>query len=78
MLESHRSRVTRTTSLRQGRSREGGSGGSVRLSSRRSPAANLRADGQKRHRRPGFLGELAQHNVGEDFPKGNLMDQGTG
>ena len=51
-------RVTSTTSLRQGRSREGGSVGEAcrRL---RKPAVKLRADEQKRHRRPGFLGELA-------------------
>jgi hypothetical protein len=77
----------RCTSLRQGRFREEGAGGSVRLSSRRSPAANRRADEQKRHRRLRPPGELAQHSQkqtgratgdGEDQPLPELEAKAEG
>jgi len=46
--------TTKSTSRRQGRIREDGSEGSL--------SANVRADGQKLHKKAQSPGELARHN----------------
>jgi hypothetical protein len=61
MLETLGAEWRITPSLRQGRFREEGSVGEA-CRRHRKPAANRRADEQKRHRRLRPLGKLAQHN----------------